>query len=66
MDKFEQILLNIDIELSKIDITLCYRKIKDGNSGSIKRETLQNIFYEESELDDTDDIFSISPVHLPI
>ncbi|CAD8191442.1 unnamed protein product [Paramecium pentaurelia] len=65
-DKFEQILQNIDIQLSKNDITQCYKKIKEENSGFVKRETLLNIFYEESELDDTDDDFQVSLVHLPI
>ncbi|CAK84062.1 unnamed protein product (macronuclear) [Paramecium tetraurelia] len=66
LDKFEQIMLHINIQLSKPDISLCYRRIKEENSGSLKREALLNIFYEESDLDDTEDDFSVSPVQLPI
>ncbi|CAD8170006.1 unnamed protein product [Paramecium octaurelia] len=66
LDKFEQIMFHINSQLSKPDISLCYRKIKEENSGCLKKEALLNIFYEESELDDTDDDFSVSPVQLPI
>ncbi|CAD8073973.1 unnamed protein product [Paramecium primaurelia] len=66
LNKFEQILLNIDTQISKADITLLYRKIKQDNQGIVKRESIQKMFYEESELHEPDDDFSVSPVHLPI
>ncbi|CAK84542.1 unnamed protein product (macronuclear) [Paramecium tetraurelia] len=65
LNKFEQILLKIDIKMSKADITLLYRKNKQDNQGIIRRESIYKMFYEESELDDADDDFSVSPVHLP-
>ncbi|CAD8102016.1 unnamed protein product [Paramecium sonneborni] len=64
--KFEQILLKINFQLSKTDLTLLFRKFYDEKSGFIKIQDILKVFYEESELDDTDDEFSASPVQIPI